>query len=86
MTTENYVQVKLAYDFFKSNIDSEVSISDISSAIGWKESTVRTYFHKKWKELVLTRATRGLYQVCMSKGMKLEEFGNLHSQVEMRLR
>lgn len=86
MTTANYAQVQMAYNYFRSNIDMKVTISDIASAIGWKESTVRTYFAKKWNELILIRAARGEYHVCMKSDMGLEDFANLHSQIDVRLR
>ncbi len=86
MITDNYAQVQLAYNYFKRNINMKVTVPEIAFAIGWKESTVRTYFNKKWNELILNRTARGVYQICMSREMNLEQFTELHSQVDTHLR
>lgn len=86
MATENYQNVRAAYAFFRSNAGSETSLRNIANATGWKESSVSTYFNKKWKNLVLERTGRGIYRVCMPEDMTLEAFGALHSQVDEHLR
>jgi len=86
MPTENYQNVRAAHAFFQANLGNETSFRDIANATGWKESSVSTYFNKKWKGLVLERTGRGVYRVCMPSDMSLEDFGELHSQVDEHLR
>ncbi|CAG9295939.1 hypothetical protein [Celerinatantimonas diazotrophica] len=86
MSTENYQNVRSAYSFFHENLGNKIKLQDVSNATGWKDSTVSTYFNKKWKGIILTRVKPGIYRVCMSENMSLEEFGELHSQVDQRLR
>ncbi|EHY9871040.1 hypothetical protein K9517_004340 [Vibrio vulnificus] len=86
MPTENYHNIRAAYSFFRENEGNQIKLQQVAEAAGWKESTVSTYFNKKWKDLVLSRVKPGLYEVCMSKEMSLEDFGALHSQVDEHLR
>ncbi|WP_299022785.1 hypothetical protein [uncultured Photobacterium sp.] len=86
MATVNYQQVQAAYNFFHQNIDSTISLVDVANTVGWKESTVRTYFSKKWDQLILTRVGQGVYHVCMPSEMTLSEFADIHTQVDEHLR
>lgn len=85
MKTEEHLRVKCCFDFFKLNLGNEIRISDIRSATGWKDSTIRTYFNKKWKGVVLERVSNGIYKVIMPSNMEPEGFGALHTQVSPNL-
>ncbi|MFW7525440.1 hypothetical protein ACODM8_15075 [Vibrio ostreicida] len=86
MSIQKYQNICAAYSFFRNNLGNEIRLEDVAQVAGWKESTVSTYFNKKWKDLVLLRTKPGFYQVCMSEEMSLDDFGALHSQVDKHLR
>ncbi|OLQ83782.1 hypothetical protein BIT28_16615 [Photobacterium proteolyticum] len=86
MATINYDHVKTAFRFFEQNIGKEINISDVAKTVGWKDSTVQTYFNKKWKGVVLERTSPGVYLVIMPEDMTVSGFADLHTQVDERVR
>ncbi|MBD1581087.1 hypothetical protein [Pseudoalteromonas sp. S16_S37] len=80
------VKVKNAFTLFSSNLGQEVEANTLEKKIGWKKSTINTYFNKKWKGQILTKVRPGVYKVVMDANMNFDTFSDLHTQVDKGVR
>ncbi len=81
MRQDSLQKVIRAYHFFKANIDNEISLNNIAINTGWKISSVKTYYSKKWAGIFL-EINNGVYLICMPDDLTENQFIQHHSQVD----
>lgn len=81
MTEKKWIQVDKAFDFFIEHYESgePFSLTELADFTGWSRSTVRTYYRKKWRKLILKSG--GQYLVAEAiKGFDKVSFRQHQSQ------
>ncbi|WP_100915064.1 hypothetical protein [Pseudoalteromonas spongiae] len=84
MTLSN--QAKKALELFNSNIGKVISRANIIGHTKWAENTVDTYISKKWLNTILEAQGSDTYKVILEKQMTENEFDDLQTQVDQRVR
>lgn len=84
MTLSN--QAKIALNLFNTNLGQVVSRQQIIDVTRWAEKTVDTYISKKWLNTILLPVGSDNYKVNLYKALSEEEFDDLQTQVDQRVR
>lgn len=84
MTLSN--QAKMALNLFNTNLGQVISRQQIIDATKWAEKTVDTYISKKWLNTILEPTGSDTYKVILDKALNPEEFDDLQTQVDQRVR
>lgn len=84
MTLSN--QAKIALNLFNTNLGQVVSRQQIIDITRWAEKTVDTYISKKWLNTILVPVGSDNYKVNLDKALSEEEFDDLQTQVDQRVR
>ena len=77
---DRYEKMRAAYRFLRARNGSTVSVSELSRATGWSETTTRTYISKTLRPW-LARLSAGTYQVSGVASLSEDRFLTLQSQV-----
>lgn len=84
MTLSN--QAKIALNLFNTHLGQIVSRQQIIDVTRWAEKTVDTYISKKWLNTILVPIDSDHYKVNLDKALSEEEFDDLQTQVDQRVR
>lgn len=81
MYTKNE-KITKAYNFMiiRCKKKAVFSISDLANETGWKESTVKSYISKKWRDILIQEGKNYRCNNCLLK-IPLDKFIRTHSQV-----
>ena len=79
------IKVKIAHQFFLDNVGNEITIKEIADHVGWKESTVKTYYNKKWKGTVLEKVNSVTHKIIITENMDYEMYKALHTQIDPKV-
>lgn len=77
----DHSNTKKAWSFFVAHKNSgqPFTAKDLAKETGWSDSTVRTYYNKKWRKHLAKEG--GTYRVTGFDGFTATDFVSLHSQV-----